>query len=207
VRVVYPGFDPARFHGEDGAAPRRQPGPPYVLYVGNLLPHKNVLRLVEAFALLRRRGPCRLVIRGAGRPGYARAVRGRVEALGLTDDVSFAAYADSETLRELYAGATCLVLPSLAEGFGLPILEAMASGTPVVTSSVSALAEVAGGAAVTADPYDPAALADAMGRVLSEPELRAELRQRGLERVRHFSWERTAAAISGLIDELLPGGA
>jgi glycosyltransferase involved in cell wall biosynthesis len=204
VHVVYPGFDAERFH--DGDEPARRPSDvPYLLYVGNLLPHKNLLRLVEAFAAVRRRYPCRLVIRGTGRPAYTRTLAARIEALGLGDAVGFVEYAGSDALRELYAGAACLVYPSLAEGFGLPILEAMASGTPVVTSSVSSLPEVAGGAALTADPYDAAALAEAIGLVLTTPELRAELRRRGLERAQQFSWEQTATGISRLIDAALAG--
>jgi glycosyltransferase involved in cell wall biosynthesis len=204
VHVVYPGFDAERFHDGDALA-RRPSDIPYLLYVGNLLPHKNLLRLVEAFAVVRRRCPCRLVIRGAGRPPYTRTLAARIEALGLADAVGFVEYAGSDALRELYAGAACLVYPSLAEGFGLPILEAMASGTPVVTSCVSSLPEVAGGAALTADPYDASALAEAIGLVLTTPELRAELRRRGLERARQFSWERTATGISRLIDGALAG--
>lgn len=203
VRVVYPGFDPERFFQAGDPAPP-SPDPPYLLYVGNLLPHKNLVRLVEAFALVRRVASCRLVIRGSGRPSYARALRARIEELGLSPAVSFVDYAADDALRRLYAGATCLVLPSLAEGFGLPILEAMASGTPVVTSSTSSLAEVAGGAALTVDPRDVGGLADVLGMVLQKPELRAELRRRGLERVRCFSWQRTAAEISALIDGIPP---
>jgi glycosyltransferase involved in cell wall biosynthesis len=207
VRVVYPGFDPERFHGA-GVIPPRVAELPYLLYVGNLLPHKNLLRLVEAFAVVRRQCPSRLVIRGAGRPAYARALAARIEALGLSDAVAFVDYADIDALRELYARAACLVYPSLAEGFGLPVLEAMASGTPVVTSNVSSLPEVAGGAALTADPYDVAALAEAIGAVLTRAALREELRERGLQRARQFSWEQTAVAISRLIDGgLADGGA
>jgi glycosyltransferase involved in cell wall biosynthesis len=134
-------------------------------------------------------------------------VRARVEALGLGDAVDFVDYASGDDLRRLYAGAACLALPSLAEGFGLPILEAMASGTPVVTSSVSSLPEVAGGAALTVDPRDVGALADAVGRVVTTPALRAELRERGLERAQQFSWRRTAAEISALVDAALAGPA
>jgi glycosyltransferase involved in cell wall biosynthesis len=205
VRVVYPGFDPERFHHGD-ERPRPASEIPYLLYVGNLLPHKNLLRLVEAFAEVRRRCPCRLVIRGAGRPAHTRALEARIEALGVSDAVDVVEYAGIDALRDLYARAACLVYPSLAEGFGLPILEAMASGTPVVTSNISSLPEVAGGAALTVDPYDAGALAEAIGLVLTRPALQVELRARGLERVRQFSWEQTAAEISRLIDGALAGG-
>ncbi len=202
VRVIYPGYDPANYATNGGD---RSPGATagsYVLYVGNLLPHKNLLCLLDALAILRRRQPVRLVIRGDGQPNYARAVRRRVETLGLTGAVSFQGYAAEDELRQLYAGAACLVLPSLREGFGLPVLEAMACGTPVVTSASSSLPEVGGDAALRVDPHDAIDLADAMYRVLTEAHLREDLIERGLKWVRGFSWRRTAEQMSRLIDEV-----
>jgi glycosyltransferase involved in cell wall biosynthesis len=201
VRVIYPGYDPESY----AVGERRRPDPgeeSYLLYVGNLLPHKNLLRLLDALAILRRRRRVRLIIRGDGQPAYARAVRERVETLGLGRDVSFQGYAAEGRLRDLYAGAECLVLPSLHEGFGLPVLEAMACGTPVITSGSSSLPEVGGDAALRVDPHDAIALADAMYRVLTEPDLRDDLRERGLKWVRAFSWRRTAEQMSQLLDEV-----
>jgi len=201
VRVIYPGYDPESY----SVGERRRPDPEeesYLLYVGNLLPHKNLLRLLDALAIVRRRRRVRLIIRGEGQPAYARAVRERVETLGLGSDVSFQGYAAEGRLRDLYAGAVCLVLPSLHEGFGLPVLEAMACGTPVITSSSSSLPEVGGDAALRVDPHDAIALADAMYRVLTEPDLRDDLRERGLKWVRAFSWRRTAEQMSRLLDEV-----
>jgi len=198
VRVVYPGYDPAVY--------RTNGGPPgddaYLLFVGNLLPHKNLLCLLDALAILRRRRPTRLVIRGEGQPAYARAVHARVETLGLGDLVSFQGYAGAGALRDLYAHAACLVLPSLHEGFGLPVLEAMACGTPVITSSGSSLPEVGGDAAVQVDANDAIDLSDAMYRVVSNADLRGELRARGLNWVAGFSWRRTAEQMSRLLDEV-----
>jgi glycosyltransferase involved in cell wall biosynthesis len=188
----------------DGARPPA--GEPYVLFVSNLLPHKNVLRLLDAFAIVRRRHACRLVVRGEGRPGYVRAVRERVAALGLDDAVTFPGYLDELSLRRLYRHAACSVLPSLGEGFGLTILEAMACGTPVIAATGSSLPEVAGDAALMVDPYDVDALADAMSRVLTDEELCRSLRRRGFERVRQFSWRRTAETVSRLIDATAAGG-
>ncbi len=130
VRVVYPGYNPDVYYQSDGLSSnsRLNKGEEYVLYVGNLLPHKNVLRLLDAVAILRRRRPVRLVIRGEGRPAYARAVRARVETLGLDGAVSIRGYTTERTMRDLYTGAACLVLPSLGEGFGLPVLERSPSG-------------------------------------------------------------------------------
>ncbi len=196
--MIYPGYDAAAFFS-DGFEPIPS-GEPYLLYVGNLLPHKNLLRLLDALAILRRRRPCRLVIRGEGRPAYVRAVRERVETLGLTGAVTFVGYAWAPNLRDLYAHAACLVLPSLGEGFGLPVLEAMACGTPVITANTSSLPEVAGDAALLADPNDAVALSDAMHQVLTDRDLREQLRQRGFRRVALFSWRRTAEEISRLLE-------
>jgi glycosyltransferase involved in cell wall biosynthesis len=203
VRVIYPGYDPATY-AVDGAAPRSaSDGDGYVLYVGNLLPHKNLLNLLDALAILRRRRrDARLIIRGEGQPTYARAVRERVETLGLGDAVTFQGYAGRHALRDLYAGAACLVLPSLREGFGLPVLEAMACGTPVITSSSSSLPEVGGDAAIRVDPYDAIDLSDAMYRVLADSDLRQDLSERGLKWVSGFSWDRTAEQMSRLLDDV-----
>ena len=205
VRVVYPGYDPDTYStnrldrpglGEDA----------YLLYVGNLLPHKNLLRMLDALAILRRRHPARLIIRGDGRPTHTQALRERVATLGLGDAVSFQGYAADGALRDLYAGAACLVLPSLREGFGLPVLEAMACGTPVITSNSSSLPEVGGDAALCVDPHDAIDLSDTMYRVLTDSHLREDLRERGLKRVRAFSWRRTAEQMSQLLDEVRGGG-
>jgi glycosyltransferase involved in cell wall biosynthesis len=201
VRVIHPGLDPTMFH-PDGERPRGAGrGAPYLLFVGNLMPHKNVLRLLEAFARLAPRR-CRLVIRGSGRPAHVRAVRDRIEGLGLGGAVRLVPYATDAGLRALYAGAVALVFPSLVEGFGLPVLEAMACGTPVITSNASSLPEVAGDAALLVDPGDTGALAGAMERVLGDPTLREDLRSRGLRHAKAFTWERTAAEIASLVDQL-----
>jgi glycosyltransferase involved in cell wall biosynthesis len=200
IRIVYPGYDPAAYY-PNGAEPPPS-GPPYVLYVGNVLPHKNLLGLLDALALLRCRRSARLIIRGDGRPSHMRAVRQRVEALGLRGLVTFHGYADQATLRDLYTHAACVVLPSLREGFGLPVLEAMACGTPVITSDASSLPEAGGDAALRVGPRDAVGLAAAMDRVLADRDLRAELRDRGLKWAAGFSWQRTAEQMSRLLDEV-----
>ena len=203
VAVVYPGYDPELYYLGDPDAGTSVGEDPYILYVGNLLPHKNLPRVFDAFAILRRRLPVRLIIRGEGWPAYTRSLYEQVETLGLAESVSFLEYADERTLRGLYAGAACLVLPSLGEGFGLPVLEAMACGLPVVTSRVSSLAEVAGDAALTVNPYDATELSDAMHRVLTDDGLREDLRRRGLERARRFTWRQTAEQVSAVLDEAM----
>jgi glycosyltransferase involved in cell wall biosynthesis len=166
----------------------------YVLYVGNIKPHKNVVRLIEAFHALRRGDleDIKLVIIGdeiSKFPGLRRAVH----VHKLHKHVRFLGYLPDDTLAVLYRLASVFVFPSLYEGFGLPPLEAMASGTPVVTSNVSSLPEVAGNAAVLVDPYDTEAIVDGMRRVLTDPALAADLRRRGFVRAREFSWDRSVA--------------
>lgn len=204
VRVINPGYDPEVFFSNGFDPFSAASEEPYLLYVGNVLPHKNLLRLLDAVAILRRRRPCRLLIRGEGRPAHVQAVRERVETLGLTGAVTFVGYAGARELRDLYARAACLVLPSLGEGFGLPVLEAMACGTPVVTANTSSLPEVAGEAALLVDPHDAVALADAVHRVLTDRGLREDLRRRGFERAAGFNWRRTAEQVSRLLDAEFP---
>ena len=166
----------------------------FVLYVGNIKPHKNLVRLIESFAELRRTGfeELKLLIIGdeiSKLPSLRRAVHGHK----LHKHVRFLGYVSDDTLRVLYRLAALFAFPSLYEGFGLPPLEAMASGTPVVASNQSSLPEVTGDAAVLVDPYDVASIVDGMRRVLCDPTLAADLRRRGPERAREFSWSRSVA--------------
>lgn len=170
--------------------------PPYCLFVGNLEPRKNLVRLIEAFALLRARGPeearaCQLVLAGTRGWLYGGIFRA-VEAHGLADTIVLTGYVPPADLPALYAGAACFVFPSLYEGFGLPVLEAMAAGAPVVASRVGAIPEVAGDAALLVDAGRPAEIADAVARVLAEAGLRERLVARGRARAREFTWERVA---------------
>jgi glycosyltransferase involved in cell wall biosynthesis len=162
----------------------------FVLYAGNVKPHKNLERLIEAFHLVRNRGLDRLklVLIGDDISKYT-ALRRAVHRHQLHQYVRFLGYLPEETLAVMYRLAGVFVFPSLYEGFGLPPLEAMASGTPVVTSNVSSLPEVAGNAAVLVDPYDAHAIADGIHRVLTDAQLHDELRRLGLARAKQFSWE------------------
>jgi glycosyltransferase involved in cell wall biosynthesis len=165
---------------------------PYVLFVGFLEPKKNLGVLLEAVAALRRTGAwgeTELIVVGA--PGWGPNPVARAQALGLADVVRFVgAVADAE-LPGLYGGALTFAFPSLWEGFGLPALEAMAAGAPVVASNRGALPEVTAGAALLVDPA-PQPLAEALEQLLTDPPLRERLRLAGLARAAQFSWERTA---------------
>ena len=167
----------------------------YLLAVATGGPHprKNVARLLEAYEQVRRAGPAApLVIAGGISSPAGRQFISHAASLGLRDDVVFAGSVGESVLPSLYRGATVLAYPSLYEGFGLPILEAMASGVPVITSDRSSMKEVAGEAAVLIDPENVQDLASALKRVLSDGGLRQDLRRRGLARSREFRWERTA---------------
>jgi glycosyltransferase involved in cell wall biosynthesis len=163
----------------------------FVLYVGNIKPHKNLVRLIEAFSQLRRsHDDLKLLIIG-DEISKLPALRRAVHRHKLYKHVRFLGYLKDDTLTVLYRLASVFVFPSLYEGFGLPPLEAMASGTPVVTSNVSSLPEVTGDAAVLVDPYDVDSIANGMRRVLDDPQFAEELRLKGIKRAREFSWERS----------------
>jgi len=168
----------------------------FLLYAGNIKPHKNLERLIEAFHQLRHEGfdHLRLLIIGDEITKFA-ALRRAVHRYKLHKHVRFLGFVPDRTLAVLYRLASVFVFPSLYEGFGLPPLEAMASGTPVVTSNVSSLPEVVGDAAVLIDPYDPAAIASGIRQALTNPSLRAELVARGLARSRAFSWTAAVQAV------------
>lgn len=166
----------------------------YMLYFGSNKPHKNLGRLVEAFAQLRlndQGAGIGLVIGGHWDPRYPEAKQS-IEKLGLTDYTRFIGPVADDDLPALYGGAELFVFPSQYEGFGLPVLEAMACGAPVVCSNRSSLPEVAGDAALLCDPSDVSALAQAMEYIVVDRARQVEWRERGLARAAQFTWARTA---------------
>jgi glycosyltransferase involved in cell wall biosynthesis len=187
IDVIYHGLDPA--FAPDPAAPAKE-SEPYLLAVGGVSPRKNTRRLIEAFVRWRRRGSGaghRLLITGTSLD-YDFVRQG-----ALPDGVSLLGYVDKAELRRLYAGAAAFVYPGIYEGFGLPIVEAMACGAPVVTSTTGAAPEIAGGAALLVDPFDPASIEAGIDRAV-QPGTAAELRAQGLVRARAFRWADAAAA-------------
>jgi glycosyltransferase involved in cell wall biosynthesis len=178
----------------------------FVLYAGNIKPHKNLERLIDAFAEIRRGAleDLKLLIIG-DEISKLPALRRAVHRHHLHAHVRFLGYVSDETLAVLYRLAALFVFPSLYEGFGLPPLEAMASGAPVVTSNVSSLPEVTGDAAVLVDPTDTQSIVHGMQRVLTDPELAERLRRRGPVRAREFSWDRSVAKTRELYERVATG--
>jgi alpha-1,3-rhamnosyl/mannosyltransferase len=164
----------------------------YGLCVGVLDPNKNLATLVEGYARYRARGG-RAALAIAGRAGWYGAILARHAArLGVADDVHFLDYAPDDALPALYSGARWVAMPSPLEGFGLPALEAMVCGAPVIAARAGALPETVGDAALLVDPDSPDAFADAMARLDDDPALRARLTCDGPARAATFSWRRTA---------------
>jgi len=166
---------------------------PFILYVGGLAPNKNVMTLINAFYKLKKHGfdNYKLIVAGVKKWKYKNVFE-TIEKLNLQKDVVFAGYVLGEDLSLLYNAADLFVYPSLYEGFGLPPLEAMACGTPVITSNTSSLPEVVGDAGIMVNPYDANELADKMCKVLTNEDLKKELSKKGLKRAKLFSWEKCA---------------
>ena len=212
IEVVYNAIDQRflRGHATDAdrqfLAERYQVTYPFLLYAGRISPHKNLVRIIEAFSALKAEllkqdqyHDLKLIIIGdelSKHPDLRRTVvRG-----GVQNDVRFMGFVPIEVLRIFYDAAKVFVFPSLYEGFGLPPLEAMAHGTPVLTSDVSSMPEVAGDAARLVDPLDVDALRAALTELLSDAPLRAELARRGRERAARFTWERTARETLAIVE-------
>jgi glycosyltransferase involved in cell wall biosynthesis len=179
--------------------------PPFVLYVGALEPRKNLPTLLRAFARALAEFPQLQLVVAGGRRWKSGAIPRLVEDLRLADAVRMTGYVADATLPALYSAASVFCFPSLSEGFGLPILEAMACGTPVVCSNLSSLPEVAGEAALLVDPTETQAVAAGLIRVLSDQTFGAELRERGLNRAAQFSWESTAEQTLQVYRRVLSG--
>jgi glycosyltransferase involved in cell wall biosynthesis len=177
---------------------------PYLLCVSNRKPHKNEFRVLEAFAKAALNPKMRLVF--TGQP--TRHLSCRIERLNLGSRVDFTGVVEEAKLPGLYRGAEALVFPSLYEGFGLPLLEAMACGTPVVTANVTAMPEVAGDAALLVDPTSVEQIACAMEQIVRDTALRHRLRTKGVERAAQFSWTSTAAKVREVLARsTIEGGA
>jgi glycosyltransferase involved in cell wall biosynthesis len=217
IEVVYNAIDERFLHGHASIADREliakryQVTYPFLLYAGRVSPHKNVVRMIEAFSALKgeleKEGAfpdLKLIIIGddlSGNPDLRRTV----VRSGVQNDVRFLGFVPIEVLRIFYDSAKIFVFPSLYEGFGLPPLEAMAHGTPVVTSNVSSLPEVVGNAAVLVNPENVFEIMRALHRVLLDQELRERMKERSYLQAGKFSWEQSVRRILAVYQQV--GGA
>ncbi len=212
IRVVYnavdPIYAPLSDRNEIDRVIRKYglPGSGYILFVGTLEPRKNLVRLIEAYGIAT--DACAdqlppLVLAGA-KGWFYEEIFQCVERLGLQHRVIFTGFVDDGDMLALFNAATLFVYPSLYEGFGMPVLEAMACGLPVITSNTSSLPEVAGSAAVLVDPVDIDGLATTVMDLLDDPERRSALRSAGLARTAEFSWEQAAQETLSIYEEAAP---
>lgn len=199
VQVLYSGYDPQFQRVSDAQTLQRvretyRLQKPFILHVGTIEPRKNLVRLIEAYSRLRRHGEVDLVIAG-GRGWMYDEIYAAPQKFGVSASVRFLGFTPDADLPALYSLAEFLAYPSLYEGFGLPVLEAMACGTAVVTSNNSSLPEVAGDAALLIDARDTEALAWAMSRFLDDRRWRGIMQQKGLAQAKKFSWQKSAQAL------------
>jgi len=197
IRVIHHGVDPP---SEPPATAHREK---IILFVGALQRRKNIVRLVEALEQLPR--GWRLAL--AGSHGFgAEEIRARIEASPRRSDIQPLGYVTNLVLSDLYRRASIFAFPSLDEGFGMPLLDAMANGVPVLTSNVSAMPEVAGDAALLVDPLDTDAIASGLSKLIDDSDLRARLTQTGLARAKEFTWQTAVEKTWRVYEELLAGG-
>ncbi len=183
----------ARKYGLDGA---------YLLFISTIQPRKNLVRLIDAYAQALAIHPELPPLALGGKPGWLTTqIEARATALGIAQQVRFLGYVADADLPALIGGATIYLLPSLYEGFGMTVLEAMACGTPVITSTVSSLPEVAGPAAILIEPTDPAALARAISDLAQDPARQADLREQGLAWAKRWTWERSARQTLDVLEQ------
>ncbi|UCB52689.1 MAG: glycosyltransferase family 4 protein, partial [Candidatus Zixiibacteriota bacterium] len=203
ISVVYPGLNRQWFYPRNRGVVRERYGlENYLFYVGDMRPYKNLDRSLEAFAKLNNRD-IKFVVAGKKDPRFYPNLERKVDQLALKNRVVFMGYVPGEDLPFLYSEARALVFPSLYEGFGLPPLEAMACGCPVVTSNAASLPEVCGEAAHYVDPESVDSIAQGIHQVVTDQNLRNTLIHKGIKRAQLFSWEKAAKRVLDIFEEVL----
>lgn len=190
-------------HDRTHFSPLNLPTRNYFLYIGRQEPYKNIQRLISAFAALLNCKDYELWLAGPSDRRYTPILKAQVEQLGITNQVKFLDYIPYSELPKIINQAIALVFPSLWEGFGLPVLEAMACGTPVITSNLSSLPEVAGDAAILINPYNTGEITEAMQVIATDSELRSRLSNQGITHSQQFSWEKTGKATVEVLSRYL----
>ena len=204
ITPILLGYDSHHFHSivEDKSKSKSQECS-YFLYVGRHAPYKNISRLISAFANLPANHEYQLWLAGSLDNRYTPALKKQVQEMGLVQRVRFLGYVPYDDLPKLFREAIALVFPSLWEGFGFPVLEAMGCGTPVITSNLSSLPEVAKDAAILIDPYKVEEITDAMMTIANDAGLRSHLSELGLVRASQFSWKKTGQATVEVLKEFM----
>jgi glycosyltransferase involved in cell wall biosynthesis len=175
----------------------------YILYIGQLSPHKNISRLLESFSIFKNKMkfPYKLILGGVEVYGSSQVLK-KIQEMSLNDDVVITGYINSEDLSKFYRGADIFAFPSLVEGFGIPLLEAMSSEVPILTSNVSAMPEVTGDAALLVNPESTEEMAEGLFHLATDESLRENLIKKGYERVKKFTWEKMASEILNIYKQI-----
>lgn len=209
IDIIYPGYDKETFKPDypkeliDQSLSKYGIKGSYILYAGTLEPKKNISRLIESFSILKKNNMIthKLVLTGK-KSWRTNLIFETIDKFSLKEEIIFTDYVPEKDLALIMSGADLFIFPSLHEGFGIPPLEAMACGTPVITSNTSSLPEVVGDAGILINPYDIQQMADAIYKVLSDHNLRAEMTQKGLERAKLFSWEESAGKMLAIFESV-----
>lgn len=197
VQVIYPGIKAGSLMDK-----KENTEGEYILFVGTLQPRKNIVRLIEAFSRLVKKHPkIKLII--VGKKGWLwEDILNAPKKFSVEEKVKFLEFVSDEQLASLYQHALCFVLPSLYEGFGLPVLEAMKYGCPVITSNISSLPEAGGDAALYIDPQSTEDIAQKLEKIITDPVLRKELIEKGKKQIQKFSWEKSAQETLKVLENL-----
>lgn len=198
ITPIHLGYNPNKFKFIDDLSNINKT--PYFLYLGRHDPHKNLGRIISAFAKFKYKNNYQLWLAGPSDSRYTPLLKQQVKQLNIESQVRFLDYVKSEDLPIILNQAQALVFPTLWEGFGFPVLEAIASGTPVITSNISSLPEVVGEAGLLVNPLEIKEITSAMNLMAEDEKLRLELRQLGLKRAKNFSWEKTARETIAVLD-------
>lgn len=209
IEIVYPGIDRetyTRNHTQEAMRRIRekyQLPSTFILYLGTLEPRKNIGKIIDAYAQLKTQMDKHIYLVIAGKKGWMYdEIFHKVENYGLKDDVIFTGYVEEKDKPLIYKMSKLFVFPSLYEGFGMPVLEAMAAGVPVITSNTSSLPEVAGDAGILVDPEDVVGLSDAMKKTLEDDTLRSQMIEKGFKQSLKFSWEKSAKKLIEIYKEV-----
>ncbi|MCK4431428.1 MAG: glycosyltransferase family 4 protein [Candidatus Aminicenantes bacterium] len=208
IKVIYEGvesqFFPRSNHEIEKTLDKYNVDFRYILFLGTVEPRKNIIRVVDAFIQLKQEGNIEQKLIITGRKGWLyKDIIEKINKTPFSQDIIFTDFVDDEDLPSLYSGAEIFLYPSLYEGFGLPVLEAMSCGSPVITSNLSSLPEIAGDAAILVDPMNVEEIVQAMEKLLRDRELRKELKRKSLERAKFFSWEMAAKETLHLYEDIL----